>query len=253
MKAATVSGPSAWIRRSSSAAQRCEKSSSLSPCLGELPVVRAHRVPDLRQRQVERLVEHRQAGQAAGHQARAVIAALARDDLLLLGPAEHVVVVPDQLDLGLVGVRAGQAVVDPPHALGRQVDDPLRELDRRLRGMPDIGVVIGELPHLPVDRVGDLLAAVADVDAVQPGERVEALAAVAVDDADALAAAHDPAGRRPMGVVLEVRRGVQDVRPVQSLQILDVGLQGEVAFHRNVLLSRLRRLRRSRCRRTSAR
>ena len=53
--------------------------------------------------------------------------------------------------------------------------------------MADIGVVVGELLHLPVDRVRDLLAAVADIDAVEPGERIEALAAVAVGDIDALA------------------------------------------------------------------
>ena len=69
-------------------------------------------VQDRRARQVEGVVEEVEAGQRAGHDARAVIAAPARDDLLLLGPAEHVVVVPDQLDVGLVGVGAGQAEID---------------------------------------------------------------------------------------------------------------------------------------------
>jgi hypothetical protein len=41
-----------------------------------------------------------------------VIAAPARDDLLLLGAAEDVVVVPDELDVGLVGVRPAEAEID---------------------------------------------------------------------------------------------------------------------------------------------
>ena len=59
---------------------------------------------DLRQRQVELLVKQFKPGQRSGHQARAVIAAPARDDLLLLGPSKDVVVVPDQLDVGFVRV-----------------------------------------------------------------------------------------------------------------------------------------------------
>src|SRR3546814_1513005 len=81
------------------------------------------------ERQVELLVEQLEAGERAGHQARAVIAAPARDDLLLLRPAEDVVVVPDELDVGLVGVRAREAEVDLAHAPsvppGRTVDDHL--------------------------------------------------------------------------------------------------------------------------------
>ncbi|MNP55648.1 hypothetical protein D3C76_1503090 [compost metagenome] len=68
--------------------------------------MRAEGVLDAFDRQVEVLVEAGQSGEAAGDQARTVVAALARDDLLLLRPAEHVVVVAHQLDLGLVGVRA---------------------------------------------------------------------------------------------------------------------------------------------------
>ncbi len=63
-------------------------------------------VEDRRARQIEGVVEELQARERARHHARAVIAAPARDDLLLLLPAEHVVHVPDELDDGLVGVRA---------------------------------------------------------------------------------------------------------------------------------------------------
>src|SRR5690606_26022909 len=131
-------------------------------------------------------------GQAPGHHAGAVIAAPARDDLLLLGPAQNVVVVPDELDLRLVRVGAGKAVIDAAHALGRLPYDPLGQSDRRLARMPDIGVVVGEPLGLLMDRVGDLRPAVADIHAVEAGEGVERLAPFAVDGVDAVAAGDDP-------------------------------------------------------------
>src|SRR3546814_9929013 len=84
----------------------------------------------LGERQVELLVEQLEAGERAGHQARAVIAAPARDDLLLLRPAEDVVVVPDELDVGLVGVRAREAEVDLAHARSEEHTSELHALMR---------------------------------------------------------------------------------------------------------------------------
>src|SRR3546814_2781473 len=54
-------------------------------------IIRRLGMDHLGERQVELLVEQLEAGERAGHQARAVIAAPARDDLLLLRPAEDVV------------------------------------------------------------------------------------------------------------------------------------------------------------------
>src|SRR3546814_10803118 len=71
-------------------------------------IIRRLGMDHLGERQVELLVEQLEAGERAGHQARAVLAAPARDDLLLLRPAEDVVVVPDELDVGLVGVRRSE-------------------------------------------------------------------------------------------------------------------------------------------------
>ena len=48
--------------------------------------------------------------------------------------------------------------------------------------MADIGVVVGQLMRLGGDGVGDLLAAIADVDAVEAGEGVEQPVAVAILD-----------------------------------------------------------------------
>ncbi len=89
--------------------------------LGESVVVGRERVTYLRKRQVEGFVEDLQSGEAAGHDARAVIAAVARDDLLFLLPAEDVVVVPDELYLRLVGVGPGHAVINLAHAFRRHL------------------------------------------------------------------------------------------------------------------------------------
>src|SRR3546814_9135904 len=98
------------------------------------------------ERQVELLVEQLEAGERAGHQARAVIAAPARDDLLLLRPAEDVVVVPDELDVGLVGVRAREAAVDLAHAPsvppGRTVDDRSEEHTSELQSLMRISYAV---------------------------------------------------------------------------------------------------------------
>src|SRR3546814_3549227 len=99
-------------------------------------------------------------------------------------------------DLGLVGVGARQPVIHPAHAHAGGPHDAVGEPDDLLVRVPGIGVVVGELRGLGVDRVGDLLAAVADVDAVQAAEAVDALAAVAVDDANAAAAGDDAADRK---------------------------------------------------------
>src|SRR6218665_3685323 len=66
------------------------------------------------------------AGQTAGHDAGAVVAAVPRDDLFLVPASEHVVVVPDDLDLRLVGVRPRHAVIHLLHARRRPVDDARR-------------------------------------------------------------------------------------------------------------------------------
>src|SRR5437879_4037444 len=139
-----------------------------------------------------------------------MIAAEARYDLLLLGAAEDVVVEPDELDVGLVGVRAGHAVKDPAHAETDAADDALRELDHRLVRVAGIGVVVGKLQRLRVDSVGDFLPSVADIYAIEAGERVDAAPAVAIDDGDPLAAGDDPARRLAACELGEVGRWVKD-------------------------------------------
>src|SRR5690606_33683740 len=119
------------------------------------------------QRQVEVRVKRFQTGQAAGGDAGAVIAAMAGNDFLFLRAAQDVVVVPDDLDLGFIGVGAGQAVIDLFHAGGRPVDDAARQLGDGVGRVSDIGVVVGQPFGLFIDGFGHLGAAVADIDAIQ--------------------------------------------------------------------------------------
>jgi hypothetical protein len=178
--------------------------------LGTAEVIGRLGVDHLRQRQVELLVEQLQPRQRAGHQPRAVIAAPARDDLLLLGPAEDVVVVPDQLDVGLVGVRPAEAEIDLRHPRRRPFEDHVRERDRGFGAVADIGVVIGQLARLRGDGVGDLGAAIADIHAIEPGEGVEQAAAVTVLDIDALAAGDHARGRLAARMLGEMGGGVEE-------------------------------------------
>lgn len=98
-------------------------------------IVRRLGVNDLFHRQVELLVKQLQPGQRAGDQPRPVIAAPARDDLLLLRPAQDVVVIPDQLDVGLIRVRAAKAEIDLGHIRRCPVQDHLGQRDRGLGAM----------------------------------------------------------------------------------------------------------------------
>ncbi len=151
-------------------------------CVGAAVVIGRVGVHHLCQRQVELLVEQLQPSQRARHQTRPMIATPARDDLFLLGAAKDVVVVPDQLDVGLIRVRATKAEIDLAHAFGRAVEDHLAERDARLGAVADVGVVIGQFMRLLGNRLGDLGPAVAHVHAVETGKSVEHLVAVAVGD-----------------------------------------------------------------------
>src|SRR5690606_30753526 len=58
---------------------------------------------------------------------------------------------------------------------------------------------------------------------------------VAVDHVDALAAAHDPARRLAVGMVLEVGRGMEEVGPVHGLEVRDVRLERRFGWHGDIL------------------
>ncbi len=133
---------------------------------------------------------------AAGRRAEVrddrVVVALGRRAHVLAQPlvAAHEVVLPRELPRGLDRLRAARDEEDPVEVPGGERGDLGRELDRaRVRVRP-VGVE-GQLPHLLERRLPDLLAeAVADVDGVETGERVEVPLAVRVLEVAAVAA-HD--------------------------------------------------------------
>ena len=144
---------------------------------------------------------------------RAVIAAPARDDLFLLRPAEHVVVVPDDLDLRLVGVRPGQPEEDCAACPSRCQREDLAAASRIAGSFECAGirVVIGERLRLLMDRLGDLAAAVADIDAIQSRERVDELLAITASYADPAARFHDARLRAVRScVILQVSERMND-------------------------------------------
>ena len=185
-------------------------------------VDRRNGVFDALQRQVEVGVEHRQAGHRTGCNARPVIATVTRDHLLLLFAAKDIVVVPNQLELGLVGIRAGHAVIDFAHALACELDDALRQLRHAFGRVANIGVVVRELLGLLVNGFGHFGAAIANVYAIQAGKAVDEFVAQRVLNADALRAGNDPRRAFAVGVLLEMSRRVEHVLAVDLDNFLGV-------------------------------
>ena len=190
--------------------------------LGFPEPVRRRRVADHRQREIEVRVHAREAGEPAGHDRDTVVAAMARDDLLLLGPAEDVVVVPDDLDLGVVRVRARAAEEDLRHPRRRERDQPLGEERGRFRAHRGERVVVAELVGVLLQRVADLGPAVADVDAPEPGHPVDVALAVEIAQPRPVAL-DDDARRARLLVLVELGERVEDEPAVGLLDRRRVG------------------------------
>ncbi|MNT88970.1 hypothetical protein D3C72_2296130 [compost metagenome] len=78
-------------------------------------------------------------------------------------------------------------------------------------------VVVGQLEHLPVGDIGQLAAAVADVDAPQAGHAVEDLVPLAVPQVHALGAGDDA---RTLGAeLLVVGEGREQVLAAEGLPL----------------------------------
>ena len=219
--AAMVSGPSAedQLLQALGAAGR-ELLLGLAR-LAEAVVVRAVGVQDAGDRQVEILVDGRQAGQRSGRDGDAVIGLHARDELLLLRPAEAVVQVAHHLDDGVVGLGARVAEIRLGHRHRRQAHQLLRQLGRDRRRLLREGVIVGQFLHLAGYRLGQARhLAEAERAAPQAGQPVHVFLAVLVIDVDALAAGDDEAAvllvLEGIGVAVEVESGIfrrQGIRP----------------------------------------
>jgi hypothetical protein len=149
-----------------------------------------------------------------------VIAAPARDDLFLLRAAEDIVVVPNQLDVGLVGIRSGLAEVDFGHVIRRAIEDHFRERDRGFCAVAHVGMVIGKLAGLGGNGVGNFGAAIANIDAIEPGKSIEKVVPVAVFNMAALAGFDDPSWGFAAGVLGEMGRWVKEILAIPLIELV---------------------------------
>ena len=150
----------------------------------------------------------------------AVVGVMARDDVLLLRPAEHVVQEHREAQRRIDRGRAAGGEKDMPETVRRDAGQLVGQFHRRRVGHAP-GAVIAQAAGLFGDRVGDLAPAVADIDAPHPGRPVDQPVAVGIGDVDAVAAGND-------GALLPAQPGdlLPGVNPpvVLGLQVLGVEL-----------------------------
>ncbi|MND88893.1 hypothetical protein D3C80_809320 [compost metagenome] len=139
-----------------------------------------------------------------------MVSAITGNNLFLLRQTTQVVVVPNQLGLGFVGVGARQAVKHLTHLARGHFYQPIGQPRQLVGGVRGIGMVVRELVCLAGDGFGYLGAAVADVHAIQAGEAVDVLTAGRVCDGDAFAGLDDCwVSQFPGSEVLQVGERVQ--------------------------------------------
>jgi hypothetical protein len=180
--------------------------------LGQVVVMRRHRVDEAGQRHVEAAMVGRQPGEARGRQRDAVIALHPPDQLLLRCPAERVVEIPDHLDGRVVRLGARIREEHLAHRHRRAGDQHFRELDHRLVRFRRERVIERQRPHLPDRRLDQPLVGKAEGGAPESGERVDVFAAGIVPDMAALAPADDERPRFQMRA--EVGIGMQGNRDI---------------------------------------
>ncbi len=176
----------------------------------EVVPVGRHNVDEAGQRQVGLGVHLRLAAQAGPQHGAAVIGVVPADEGLLGRLALEVPEMAHHARDGVVGFRARGAVEDVVQARGRHLGQLFGELDRGGRRGLEEGVVVGQLQHLPVGRLGQLLAAVADVDAPQAGHAVDEGVALGVGERHSVGL-RDDAAAALLGERLVVGEGVQVV------------------------------------------
>ncbi len=185
---------------------------------GKMIVMRAVGVQDIGNRQIEGLLCISKAGQAAGRDRYAVISALAGDDLLLLRTAENVVVIPDQLDLGVVRLRPGIGEEHLRHRNRGAADQVVGKLDRRLDRLVREAMIEGKRIELPGRRLDEALFAEAERRAPQAGEALDIALAGNVVDIDAFAAGDDMRAdlfmQRRVGIGVKVTANIARMRRI---------------------------------------
>ena len=174
----------AIVEASCSVTMRSSSSASSAPCSGSPRVkaffarqMRVRHVVDAGQQRAEHLAVGDDAADRDAAEIDAVIAALAADQAEARAVALGAMIGERDLQRGVDRFRTGIGEEHVVEALRRDVDQPVGEFeDDRVAHLEGRRVV--ELGRLLLDRLGDLRAAVAGIDAPQPGRAVEHLAAV---------------------------------------------------------------------------
>src|SRR5690606_1642275 len=124
------------------------------------------------------------ATQAGARHCGAVVTVPAADDHFLGRLALDCPVMAHHAQDRVIGFRAGAGEEDVIHAGRHDVGDGLGQRDGRRVGGLEEQVVIGQLTHLPGGGLDQFLAAVADVDAPEPGHGIKDLVALAIPQID---------------------------------------------------------------------
>ena len=158
-------------------------------------------------------------GGAHGGEGDAVVALDAGDDLGLVGPAAQLPVGAGHLDAALGRLAAPAREEEPVDRRVGDVREPLGQLDRRPVRAAGVPRGVGQGLGLGPRRLRELAPAVTGEHVPQPGQAVDVLPAVGVEQKRPLAPDPDPRGLVGRGVV----EGVNEVRGVAGDE-LGVGL-----------------------------
>ena len=173
------------------------------------PEMRRTGVQEPVERHVKTLMGVFDARQARRGQRDTVIGLVAPDDLLLFGSAQRIVVVPDDLDLGVIGFRAGIGEEHLAHIARRNGDQLFSQIDGHFVGAMGEALNIGELEHLVVGDLGEAFLAESQRGAPQPGHALDDLIALIIIDINALALIDDE--RAVLLMRLQIGEGVEVV------------------------------------------
>ena len=164
----------------------------------------------------------RLAGDRTGEKGAAMIGIMARDEMALLPLAAPALVVLDQPHRRVIGRRPAAGEEDMVQRPGSEPRQARGQLGGGNIGGVDEGVEEGEAARLVGDGRDDLLAAIAHIDAPEPGDSVEIALAGNVIDEGALAAPHDEGAVLLEGI--EMRPGMKEVVAILAPDILRVDL-----------------------------
>ena len=171
--------------------------------------MRLVRVDEVGERRVETAMVHRAAGQAGGGEGDAVIAVHPADDLLLVVPAESVVVVPDDLDRGIVRFRAGIVEEHLGHRHRHLGDQLLGQIDARQMRLVREGMIVGQGVELLHGSLFQALGIEAQRCRPEAGHALDIFLSGIIVDIDAFTPVNDHRTLFFMG--LEVRVGMQHI------------------------------------------